>query len=182
MLGVGQAIEILVGQRLGEDRPGLAERTTWSGYRLTWVYMAGVAALYVFMPGFFLFFFHSEGDPDKWAGVAALVPNLLRFVAFYSLFDSMSLVFSFALRGAGDTRFVTAVSLSLSWPLMVIPTWAAWYYHWGLYWAWGFASSYIIALALTFLLRFLHGKWKSMRVIETAPEPDAVVLEEAALP
>jgi MATE family multidrug resistance protein len=31
MLGIGQAIEVLVGQRLGEDRPDLAERTTWRG-------------------------------------------------------------------------------------------------------------------------------------------------------
>ena len=94
---------------------------------------------------------------------------LLRFVAVYSLFDSMNLVFSFALRGAGDTRFVTVISLVLSWPLMVVPTWAAWHYGWGLYWSWTFASVHIIALGITFLLRFRAGKWKSMRVIERAP-------------
>ena len=98
-----------------------------------------------------------------------LVPVLLRFVAVYSLFDSMNLVFSFALRGAGDTRFVTVLSLALAWPLMVVPTWAAWHYGWGLYWAWTFASAYVIALGFTFLLRFRVGKWKSMRVIESAP-------------
>ncbi len=49
---------------------------------------------------------------------------------------------------------------------MVVPTWAAWHFGWGLYWAWAFASAYIISLGLTFLLRFRTGKWKSMRVIE----------------
>jgi len=106
--------------------------------------------------------------------VAAAVPVLLRFVAVYSLFDSMSLVFSFALRGAGDTRFVTIMALVLAWPLMVLPTWATWYYGWGLYWAWAFASAYIIALGITFLLRFRTGKWKSMRVIEQAPPPEEI--------
>jgi MATE family multidrug resistance protein len=85
------------------------------------------------------------------------------------LFDSMNLVFSFALRGAGDTRFVTAVAAVMSWPVMVLPTWAAWQYGWGLYWCWAFASLYIILLALTFLARFRQGKWQAMRVIEAAP-------------
>src|SRR5207237_1351120 len=50
-------------------------------------------------------------------------------------------------------------------------TWAAWYYRWEapLYWAWGFASFYIIAEGVVFLSRFCAGKWKSMRVIEAAP-------------
>jgi MATE family multidrug resistance protein len=78
----------------------------------------------------------------------------------------MNAVFSFALRGAGDTHFVSAVSLGISWPIMVVPTWLAWYYGWGIYWAWSFASAYVISVALVFLLRFRQGKWKSMRVIE----------------
>src|SRR5262249_25023060 len=98
--------------------------------------------------------------------VAALVPVLLRFAAVYSLCDSMNIVFSFALRGAGDTRFVSFMVVALAWPLMVLPTWAAWYFDWGLYWAWAFASTYIMALGVTFLWRFRIGKWKTMRVIE----------------
>src|SRR5262249_48224375 len=78
------------------------------------------------------------------------------------------LVFSFALRGAGDTRFVTLIAFFLSWPIMVLPTWAAWRFDWGLYWAWTFASVYILLLALVFLLRFRQGRWRTMRVIEMA--------------
>jgi MATE family multidrug resistance protein len=46
----------------------------------------------------------------------------------------MSLVISAALRGAGDTRFVTIAGLALSWPIMVLPTFAAWLWGWGLFW------------------------------------------------
>jgi MATE family multidrug resistance protein len=167
MLGMGQGVSILVGQRLGQDRPHIAERSTWNGFGLAWLYMGTVAAFYALTPGLFLFVFQGKGAQAD--GVAALVPVLLRFVAIYSLFDSMNLVFSFALRGAGDTRFVTVISLALSWPIMVVPSWAAWYYGWGLYWAWTFASVYVIALGFTFMLRFRAGKWKTMRVIERAP-------------
>jgi MATE family multidrug resistance protein len=167
MLGMGQAVSILVGQRLGQDRPHLAERSTWNGFRLSWLYMGTVAIFYVLTPGAFLFVFQSkESEAD---GVASLVPVLLRFVAVYSLFDSMNLIFSFALRGAGDTRFVTIMSLALAWPVMVAPGWASWYFGWGIYWAWTFVSAYVIILGLSFLWRFRGGKWKSMRVIERAP-------------
>ena len=58
---------------------------------------------------------------------------------------------------------------------MVLPTWAAWKFGWGLYWAWGFISAYVIALGFTFLLRFQAGKWKSMRVIERSGADDGAV-------
>jgi MATE family multidrug resistance protein len=171
MLGMAQAVSVLVGQRLGGNRPDLAERTAWTGFRLAWLYMAGVAALYVLAPGLFLAVFAGGHEPEKWTAVAARVPVLLRFVAVYSLFDSINLVFAFALRGAGDTRFVTLAALGLAWPLMVLPTAAALQFGWGLYWAWAFVSSYVIALAVVFLLRFRVGRWKTMRVIEPAAAP-----------
>jgi MATE family multidrug resistance protein len=178
MLGMGQAVAILVGQRLGQDRPALGERTTWTGFWMAVLYIGSVAVLYAAAPGAFLFFFQSADE--KWGEVAQLVVVLLRFVAVYSLFDSMSIVFSFALRGAGDTRFVTLVALAMAWPIMVLPTWAAWQFGWGLYWAWAFGSAYIIALGVTYLLRFRAGKWKSMRVIEhAAPEQPAAAAEPA---
>jgi MATE family multidrug resistance protein len=170
MLGMGQAVGVLVGQRLGQDRPSVAARSAWTGFWLATVYIGAVAVLYVVTPEALLYFFRSDHDA-KAEPVARLVPVLLCYAAVYSLFDSMNIVFSFALRGAGDTRFVTVVALSLAWPCMVLPTWAAWYYHWEapLYWAWGFASFYIIAEGVVFLSRFCAGKWKSMRVIEAAP-------------
>jgi MATE family multidrug resistance protein len=168
MLGMGQAVGVLVGQRLGQDRPELAERSTWTGLVLATLYIGTVAVLYALVPGAFAYFFHNHAD-GQGERVAQLVPILLRFVAIYSLFDSMNIVFSFALRGAGDTRFVTMVALAMAWPLMVLPTWAAWYFGWGLYWAWTFASCYIIAIGFVYLYRFRVGKWRSMRVIEEAP-------------
>lgn len=171
MLGMGQAVAVLVGQRLGENRPELAERSTWTALKLTSVYMMLIAFLYLATPGLLVAPFASNvaSEAADWARIALLVPVLLRFVALYTGFDSMNLIFSFALRGAGDTFFVTCVALGMVWPIMVLPTIAAWYYGWSLYWPWAFASAYVIALAFVFLFRFLHGKWKQMRVIESGP-------------
>ena len=47
--------------------------------------------------------------------------QLLRFVAVYSFFDAMVVVFSATIRGAGDTRFIMWVSLISSAFLVIIP-------------------------------------------------------------
>jgi MATE family multidrug resistance protein len=166
VMGIGQAVEVLVGQRLGEDRPDLAARSTWLGLGVALVTTGVLALVFVLLPGPLANLFASTEANVSWERIGPLVPGLLRFVAVYCLFDATNLVFSYALRGAGDTRFVTWVAVALSWPVMVLPTAAAWYFGWGLHWAWTFASLYIVALAMTFLLRFRGGKWRSMRVIE----------------
>jgi MATE family multidrug resistance protein len=173
MMGMGQAVSILVGQRLGADRPDLAERSVYTGLKWVFGYMSLVAATYLLMPDLLVSVFESNRDPESFAALAAAVPTLLACVAMYSLADAVNVTFSFALRGAGDTRFVSLLTFALAWPIMVAPTFLLVRAGGSLYWAWGFATAYIIAMAFCFTLRFRSGKWKSMRVIEPAVEDDA---------
>jgi MATE family multidrug resistance protein len=171
MLGLGQAVNILVGQYLGEDRPDWANRVTWIGFAMSWTYMSTVAALYYWTPQVFVDWFHSPGLEQTVPiavrqGVYDLTCWLLRFVAAYCLVDSMNIVFASALRGAGDTVYVTWVSAGLAVPLLIVPSWFSWYWGWGLGTAWSFATAYVIVLGLVFLGRFMGGKWRTMRVIE----------------
>lgn len=166
MMGLGQAICILVGQRLGANRPDLAEKTAYNGLKWTFGYMCLIASAYLLIPGVLVGFFESSKDVELFDAVKAIVPNLLICVAFYSLVDAINVSFSFALRGAGDTRFVTAVTFLLAWPVMVIPTFLVVRYGGSLYWAWIFATAHIVGMSICFWLRFRTGKWKSMRVIE----------------
>ncbi|MCL5269109.1 MAG: MATE family efflux transporter [bacterium] len=169
MIGLGIAASILVGQHIGRRRPDLARRATWLALHLTIFYMTIIALLYVVVPDWFLYPFGVRLQPGEYDRLHDLAVVLLRFVAFYSLFDGMNLVFSFALKGAGDTRFVMFLSLSLGMGMMVLPTW------WacrpgggGIYAAWTFLSIFVIVLALSFLARFRHGAWESMSVIESS--------------
>ncbi len=169
MLGLGQAVSILVGQRLGANRPDLAEKSTYTGLRWMFGYMTLVAAAYLTLPGVLVAVFEGGRNAGEFAEVAALVRNLLICVALYSLADAVNLTFAFALRGAGDTRFVSLLTFALAWPILVLPTWVVVSVGASLYWAWGFATAYILAMAVCFALRFRTGKWKAMRVIEGAP-------------
>jgi MATE family multidrug resistance protein len=169
MMGLGQAVSVLVGQRLGASRPDLAERSTYTGLRWVFGYMCVIATLYVTAPTLLVSLFESDHDAERFAAIKEAVPDLLLCVALYSLADAVNVTFAFALRGAGDTRFVSLLTFALAWPIMVIPTYVVVRLNASLYWAWGFVTLYILAMALCFLLRFRAGKWKSMRVIESAP-------------
>jgi multidrug resistance protein, MATE family len=169
MMGLGQAVCILVGQGLGKNRPDLAEKSTYTGLGWMFGYMCLVALAYVAIPGVLLAVFEGDREPEKFAAIAAIVPRLLLCVAVFSLADSINLSFAFALRGAGDTKFVTLLTFSLAWPLMVIPTFLVVTFGGSVYWAWVFVTAHILGMSICFWFRFRSGKWKKMRVIE--PEP-----------
>jgi MATE family multidrug resistance protein len=176
MMGMGQAVCILVGQRLGGDRPDLAEKSAYTGLKWVFGYMCSLAAIYLTLPGPLVSVFEGGRDPEEFAAVAAIVPRLLVCVAVYSVVDAVNVTFAFALRGAGDTHFVTAATFFLAWPILVLPTYLLVRAGGSVYWAWWFATAFIFAAAGCFYLRFRAGKWKSMRVIEPEMEAPPVVV------
>lgn len=164
-MGVAQAGMVLVGQHLGEKNPEEAEASTWSSLQVAAMYIFTVGLTFALFPKFYLSWFHNADNAQLWDQVSVIVPYLLLYVALFTSFDSMNLVFSFALKGAGDTRFVTMVALIIPWPIMVLPTWLIKDHTGAVYLAWGAASFYIILQALVFWRRFEGGKWKQMSVI-----------------
>ena len=73
-----------------------------------------MALVYVLLPDLLLMG-HAAGTPPKeFFPLRALVVVLLRFVAVYCLFDALNMVFSAALKGAGDTRFIMITSLVMT--------------------------------------------------------------------
>jgi MATE family multidrug resistance protein len=95
---------------------------------------------------------------------------LLRFVAVYSVFDGMNIIFASGIKGAGDTRFVMVMIFIFSIFGLTMPTYIALIVlNLSLYVAWMIITIYIIILSFAFFFRFLGGKWKKMLVIEIKP-------------
>ena len=173
MLGMGTAVSTLVGQRIGEGRPELAIRTTWSAFKLSSVYMLTFAAIYVGLPDLILMPYAAFSDASDFGALRDQVVTLLRFVAVYCFFDAMGIVFGFAIRGAGDTRFALVFSCVSAWMLMVVPTVISQVWFQGsLTASWWFCTIYTIVLGLGFMARFQAGHWRSMRVIEATANVD----------
>ncbi len=168
MMGLGTAVTALVGRRIGEGRPQLAVRTTWLAIALGVGYVVMFGALYVGSPNSLLQLY---GLAEK-ESLREMAVFLLRLVAVYSVFDALAIIFSSAIRGAGDTRFAMLFSFTLGVVLLVLPTYvAAQQGEAGFIYAWYAVTVFIICLGLGFMARFKQGKWMNMRVIEhTLPE------------
>jgi MATE family multidrug resistance protein len=179
---------VLVGQYLGSDKPGLAQTAAYSGFHLTLTYMVAIAAAYVLVPDIFVAPFAHNADPQRFGEIYRYSVILLRFVAVYSLFDAMNIIFCSAIKGAGDTRYVMFVTVLLSVCILIVPVYLVIeVFKFGLMLAWVLATAYVTMLGVIFYLRFRGGKWKSMRVIEQevpvpvpAPKPGPTKLGRVA--
>jgi MATE family multidrug resistance protein len=176
MLGLGVAVSAVVGRHLGADRPDLAERATWSALWMSLAYMSACGALYLLAPHALLFPYRAGADAT-FAEIEAISVVLLRFVAFYSIFDMMNVIFAAALRGAGDTFYPLALTVVLSWGAMLAPAYLLCVVGGaGVYAAWSTATAYVLLLGLLLWRRFRLGRWRTMRVIE----PQVTELEAIA--
>lgn len=180
MMGIAIAVSVMVGQNLGNGNPERAEYATWSSAHICFTYMVLISLGYVLAPGLFLRPFGMRSDPETFNKIYEYGVVLLRFIALYSIFDTLNIIFASAIKGAGDTRFVMKTIVVCSWTLMVIPTYLAIVvFKLHLYAAWVCVTVYISVLGFIFLYRFLQGQWKEMLVIEEAPNiPASVILPE----
>lgn len=165
-MGVAQAVQSRVGQLLGENNPNEAEKVTWTGVHISVVYIFFVALSFALIPDFYLSWFKNEENLHLWHQVQLIAPGILQIVGLFTMFDSLYLNFSFALKGAGDTKFVSLVALTFPWPFMVLPAYIFRAHENAVYYSWGFCAFYVMLTALVIMIRFRQGKWKSMRVIQ----------------
>lgn len=164
-MGVAQAVMTLVGQYLGDKKPELARQATFDGVKVSMVYMFLVGLTFYTIPEFYLSWFKNEENTALWESVSQLVPTLLKIVAIFTILDSVYLNISFALKGAGDTRFVSLVALVLPWPVMVLPAYLLRNEANAVVLAWAFAAVYSLAITMILSWRFKGGRWQSMSVI-----------------
>jgi multidrug resistance protein, MATE family len=133
--------------------------------------MMPLAAVFIFVPEPLLSLFETAGqDPAQHREIVAQGIILMRFVAVFCFFDALNLIYSGAIKGAGDTRFIMWTIGAVCLGLMIVPVYVAVeMLGAGLYTVWTFATVYACALGVAFMLRYRHGAWKRMRVIEEAP-------------
>jgi multidrug resistance protein, MATE family len=169
MVGFHIGNSTLVGQAIGRGVPADGEYATTSVLHLAMIYMGLLVLSFLLFPHPLLNLFQSDfngsGQPTE---VLILGTNLLRFVCIYCFFDALNLVYSGAIKGAGDTRFCMWMVAALLVGVMILPVFiAVEVFHVGIYAAWVLATFFACSLGITFFLRYRSGKWKTMQVIES---------------
>ena len=170
MVGMSIATATLVGRYIGMDRPLLAEKSAYSAVKLALGYMGIMALLFFFIPEQFLQVFRSRGQVGQdFAIILDKGGVILRIVAVFTMFDTLFIIFSGALRGAGDTRFAMWVQILIVWIFFVPPVYLIIeHFGMGLLAAWSWSVIYVVLLGVVFWLRFRSGHWKSIRMVKGA--------------
>ncbi len=178
MLGFAIATSTLVGQFLGRNRPDLAQRVTSVALRMVTVYMVLIGTVFVLFPEHLIGLFQSRQEDSDPRAMLELGRTLLLFVASFCLVDGVAIIYSAALKGAGDILCVLLLTAIASWLVMVLPSYICIvYFGAGVKTAFVFIIAYISVLGGGCYLRYRGGKWKHMRVIEPEPVQSTVVVD-----
>ena len=139
------------------------------------IYTALFAVPLVGVPEWFLVLHAAQADTAEFAPVRALTIELFKFIILYCLFDALQIIFTGALKGAGDTGFILLTSLVVSTLAILVGGFCEehfqWRQHdWRLWGWWWVITGWVFVLGIIYWLRFLGGRWKTMRVIERSAE------------
>jgi Na+-driven multidrug efflux pump len=157
------AATALVGQYLGAGRPADAARSGWTAFAMGGAVMSvmGVTFFALAEPMFRVFC----PDPGQRPIIAAGVP-VLRLVAFAMPALASCIIFTGALRGAGDTRvpvlFTWLGFFAVRIPLAYLLTGEG--VGLGLFGAWLAMFADLVVRGVFFLARFAGGRWQRIKV------------------
>jgi len=158
-IGLGVSTATLVSQNLGRRRPDEAEAYGWTAVRIG-VWFTGLVGLWTFLfPDTAMGLF--SHDPEVIA--AGRAP--LRVIACAEAGLGFGLVLAQALFGAGATRFVMKVEITLHTVCLVPLSYLfGIVFDWKLIGLWASALLYIVALATVMVWKFRGGSWKNIRI------------------
>ena len=161
MIGIGQTVSILVGQCIGARDIEHARRSVRSARNLVWIYMAFMGLIFVLRPELVLWGF-SNKNPE----VIDAAKIMLKFISCFLLFDGLFIVYSNAIRAAGDTLFSMLAGTAMALLMQAVPSIVLGYFKINVWIIWICIVVYIVTAGTVFYLRYRNGKWTRMKVIE----------------
>ncbi len=172
LLGVNIGVTSLVGRYMGAGRPDTAHRATMSGLKLGWSYSFIMLLIFSLFAHPLVMVFRPAEHAELFDRVAPLAVVMLRLVSIYVLADATSLVFSGALRAAGDTLWAMGLSVGFHYILVGAAIVLLHYFHTSVETAWTTVVFIILSASGLFYLRYRSGAWRKIRVI--SPEEEAL--------
>jgi MATE family multidrug resistance protein len=170
MIGINVATTSLVGRYMGAKEPDLAVRSAYSGLKVTLGYAAIITAFFVFIPGVLVSCFVKDLNSVQGQDLLTISKTMLRMAAIYTLADGIALVFSAAIRGAGDTRWALKASVTIHWLMTIIAVLMIKVFHNEPLTVWAVFVGFVVTMAAAFYWRFVSGRWKNIQVIKSTPE------------
>lgn len=161
-LGLGQAAGILVGHARGAGNDSDIPAIAWQSLVVCEIWMLAMAILFTTASVPLMSIFAGAG-PES-VRIVETGSLLMKFVAFYCMFDAANIMIGCVLASAGDTHWIartffvcTSVFLIMLWLVdRIIP---------GLVAEWSLATIFVFATAVTWSVRFRFGAWRKVQVL-----------------
>jgi len=179
LIGISIATTSLVGKNLGAQQIRKAEISIYSSLKISFLSVSIMTFFYLFFPELLVSVF-TKSNNQEYLKISNLSAAMLRLITIYIYADVLLVIFSGALRGAGDTKFIMISSILAHWLLLTLPTFiAVEYLKFNAIQVWWIFIIFSILLSIIYLLRYLNGNWKNINLIEinttsgfieTAPE------------
>lgn len=173
IIGLGIATSTLVGQYIGAGKPSVGTTVAYKSLIIGFAYCFLLGIILVLFPENVLLIFKShDGDAVTFYKMLEYGKVLIKILLVFMIADASSIIFNYALKGAGDTHFTMWAQAILAFVFFIPSTLVSVIVYKNLTWAWIFATIYLSVTAITFFIRFKRGKWKEIKMIEkTSPKP-----------
>jgi multidrug resistance protein, MATE family len=172
-IGFSVATNSLVGKYIGAGQPDIAVARAYLTLKMAMAYMTACAlAFIIFREQAIRLFLSDDLAAASADRIVSIGSKLMICMAVFQTFDAFGIIFSGALRGAGDTVWPGMMTIIYSWVFIVLGGWLLVEYAPGLESTgpWIASSFYIIMFGLTLWWRFATGRWRSIRLVERRPE------------
>jgi len=166
LIGIQIAVTSLVGRYIGAKQIEVSEKSVYSGLKIGLVYAFIIAVLFIFFSENLVDIFRPTNVDSLFIQARSHAIFMVRFVAVYVSVDVIFIVFTGALRGAGDTFWSMIITSILH--ISLIPTlyFLIYKFNYAPRYAWVGVIFVFMVFSIIILLRFKRGKWKTISVID----------------
>ncbi len=179
-VGFSVAVSSLVGRYIGAGLPDVAVARARLGVAVSMVYMTSCAALFVIFRTELIGSFVGGPlvTPEQSARIIAIGAQLMIVAAIFQTADALGVVYTGALRGAGDTVWPGVVTVVLSWTFIVGLGAALIWLAPGLesLGPWIGSAVYIILYGVIMTLRFEGGHWRRIQLVDRSDSGRAMTV------
>ncbi len=168
MLGVGMGVTSLVGRYMGAQQVDVAHRSAMSGIKIAGFYALISFVMFCIFPENMVGVFRPQGGTGIFWEIEQLATFMLRMVVIYIFADAMMIVFSSALRGAGDTFWTMVISVTGHWIFATSAIIMVRFLHVPAKTTWTVTVFFILLLGISMFIRYRSGKWRTLKVVDKA--------------
>ena len=155
-LGIGMALTTQVGNAVGARDAALAVRRVQIARRIVLAYMGVMALLFIFGGEPLVSLLSWEKNDALRDDVLRLATQMAVWAGLFQVFDGLCIIYSFAARGAGDTRAPALLFAACCWGIFVLGGFALsrLWPNLGIHALWSMATLYIVVLGVLLWWRF----------------------------